>query len=84
MEWQSLFCDSCDFIFDQMWHNLSLSDLVLAVLQYDFIRHAFNWLYSDHNIVGKYILYRVFLACFDDRYSVVFPMPKSMFFSQFE
>ena len=27
---------------------------------------------------------RVFLARFDDRYSVVFTMPKSMFFSQFE
>ena len=25
-----------------------------------------------------------FLACFDDQYSVVFPMPKSMFSSQFE
>ena len=25
-----------------------------------------------------------FLARFDDRYSVMFPMPKSMFFSQFE
>ena len=30
MERKSLFCDSCDFIFDQKWHNLSLSDLVLA------------------------------------------------------
>ena len=28
MERKSLFCDSCDFIFDQKWHNLSLSDLV--------------------------------------------------------
>ena len=33
MERKSLFCDSCDFIFDQKWHNLSLSDLVLAVEQ---------------------------------------------------
>ena len=23
-----LFCDSCDFIFDQKWNNLSLSDAV--------------------------------------------------------
>ena len=30
MKRQNLFCDSCDFIFDQKWHNLSLSDLVLA------------------------------------------------------
>ena len=30
MKRKSLFCDSCDFIFDQKWHNLSLSDLVLA------------------------------------------------------
>ena len=30
MERKHLFCDSCDFIFDQKWHNLSLSDLVLA------------------------------------------------------
>ena len=27
---KSLFCDSCDFIFDQKWNNLSLFDLVLA------------------------------------------------------
>ena len=25
-----LFCDSCGFIFDQKWNNVSLSDLVLA------------------------------------------------------
>ena len=31
MKRKGLFCDSCDFIFDQKWHNLSLSDLVLAV-----------------------------------------------------
>ena len=30
MKRKSLFCDSCDFIFDRKWHNLSLSDLVLA------------------------------------------------------
>ena len=27
---KKLVCDSCDFIFDQKWHNLSLSDHVLA------------------------------------------------------
>ena len=30
MKRKGLFCDSWNFIFDQKWHNLSLSDLVLA------------------------------------------------------
>ena len=42
-----------------------------------YLSHGLAWL-----VLGR--LTGVFLARFDDRYSVVFPMPKSMFFSQFE